>query len=80
MPARYQGTVVVTFGWNALAVGSHLITAEVDSPSQISESREDNNRISLQVDFWPFRQFMPVPISLQVDFGPFRQFMPVAIR
>ena len=61
VPARYQGTVLVTFGWNALALGSHLITAEVDSP-QISESREDNNRISLQVDFKLFRQFLPVAI------------------
>jgi hypothetical protein len=51
VPPRYTGQATASISFTTLAVGSHAIYAILDSAGQVSESREDNNRASLAVDF-----------------------------
>ncbi|CAD7771254.1 Outer membrane protein assembly factor BamB [Candidatus Methanoperedenaceae archaeon GB50] len=74
-----KGSKTVSFEWKSNETGVHLLTATVDSGHEISESCEENNRLSRRVsvvlpDLRPARIDIPEvysnatnPIDLQID-------------
>lgn len=51
VPARYQGTATAIFDGTLPASGVHTFTAQIDADNQVTESLEDNNRVTTPVDF-----------------------------
>ena len=51
VPARYQGTATAIFNGTLPASGVHTLTAQIDADGQVTESLEDNNRVTTTVDF-----------------------------
>ncbi len=71
LPSRYQGMIMATLDWPVVAAGNHLITMQVDALDQVTESREDNNRLAVTVDFGTVNLAVG-PASWQVLSGPLR--------
>ncbi len=72
VPARYQGTVTVSLNGSLPAWDKHTVIAEVDSASQISETREDNNRLATTVDFGTANLAVGAAPQWRLDYGPLR--------
>ncbi len=51
VPARYQGTATAIFNGTLRASGVHTIVAQIDADGQVTESLEDNNRVTTAIDF-----------------------------
>ncbi len=71
VPARYVGQATATFNWSALALGQHNLVARVDTASQVTEFREDNNALTLPVSFGSYNLAVG-PAGWQLDAGPLR--------
>jgi hypothetical protein len=71
VPARYQGSVTVSWDWTLNAAGSHTLTAVVDPANQVPESRKDNNVLATAVDFGTMNLAVGA-VNWRLDYGPLR--------
>jgi len=51
VPSRYSGTATARLDWSVAASGQHQITLQIDPTNQVRESREDNNLLTVTLDF-----------------------------
>jgi len=79
VPLRYSGTATAGLDWSVAASGKHQITMQIDPTHQAPESREDNNLLTVNLDFGTVN-LTAGAANWGVERGPLRGGEPTQIR